>query len=89
MQKAYISHLEWREDPESHIVDYWFNSNANNAMHWETKEHAEADCEFHFNRGISISSALGGTYICQDFKAEERKPNEFVVFCEAPFIPQA
>jgi hypothetical protein len=88
MLKGYISRWERREAPESRIIDYWFTSNPDSAAHWETKEHAEADCQSFFNPGISIPSALGGTHTCRDFKAEERKPNEFVVFCEAPFIPQ-
>jgi len=33
-----------------------------------------------------IPSAQGGTHVCKGFKVEERAPNEFVVFCEAPFI---
>jgi hypothetical protein len=88
MLKGYISRWERREEPQSHILDYWFTSNPNSAAYWESKEYAEADCRAFFNDIISIPSSLGGTHVCRDFKIEERKPNEFIVFCEAPFIPQ-
>jgi hypothetical protein len=88
MFKGYISRWESRKAPETHILDYWFTSNPNSAWYWETKEEAESDCRVIFNRGIEIPSSLGGTYMCRDFKVDERKTNEFVVFCEAPFIPR-
>jgi len=88
MLKGYISRWETREDPKDPLIDYWFTSNPDSAAYWETKEEADADCRVIFNRGISIPSALGGTYVCRDFKAEERKSDEFIVFCEAPFIPR-
>jgi hypothetical protein len=36
---------------------------------------------------IQIASAGGGTYTC-GFRAEEWKPGEFAMFCEAPFVRQ-
>ncbi len=88
MLKGYISRWERCKEPQTHVMDYWFTSNPNSAAHWETKEHAEVDCKAFFNDIITIPSSLGGTHVCRDFTVEERKPDEFVVFCEAPFIPK-
>jgi len=88
MLKGYISRWESRKEPETRILDYWFTSNPNSAWYWETKEEAEADCKAFFNDRITIPSSFGGTHLCRDFRVEERKINEFLVFCEAPFIPR-
>jgi len=86
MLKAYISRWKARERPEEHILDYWFDSHPENAAFWKTKEEADSDCVIFDYHRIVIPSAEGGSHICSGFKAEQRAPNEFVVFCVAPFI---
>jgi hypothetical protein len=88
MLKGYISRIEGRTKPgQTPGTDYLFTSNPNSAMHWETKEAALWVCTDFNDGGISIPSALGGTYVCKNFEPEQRKPHEFVISCEAPFIP--
>ena len=88
MHKAYVTRWKRREKPEEHIVDYWFDSRSENAMYWETREQADIDCGLLNHLQIVIPSSEGGTHICKDFKVEQRVSGEFVVFCEAPFIPK-
>jgi hypothetical protein len=86
MLKGYIGRWRKREN-DQRIMDYCFTSRPENAASWDTRQEAENDCIL-FNRNrIVIPSSEGGTYVCHDFKAEERAPDEFVIFCIAPFIP--
>jgi hypothetical protein len=88
VHKGYISTEQQREKPEDRVVDYTFTSNPDSAMFWSTKEEADAACMIFDSRRIVIPSANGGKHCCSGFTTEERKPNEFVVFCHAPFIPR-
>ena len=89
MLKGYISRWKRKEKPEDNILDYWFCTRPGDAAYWGSREEAENDCVvFNRHQRIVIPSSQGGTYVCQDFKVEERKPGEFVVFCIAPFIPK-
>lgn len=85
MAKAYISRWKFREGPEDHITDYWFTSNPESAAFWGTKEGAENDCVIFNRQNISIDSAAGQTHV-GTFEVEQRAPNEYVVFCDAPFM---
>ena|SRR6266446_2425574 len=85
MLKGYVSRWKAREKPEEHITDYWFDSDPQKAICWDTREEAESDCVIFDNR-IVIPTAEAGIHICSGFKAEERAPNEFVVFLYGPFI---
>jgi hypothetical protein len=93
MSKGYIRRWEERKAPQivagelPVTTDYWFTPDPANAVHWPSKEDADFNCTL-FNRlKIEIPSSAGGTHICGDFKSEERAPGEFVIVCEAPFIP--
>jgi hypothetical protein len=86
LSKAYIYRWQQREKPEQHTTDFWFSSKPEKAACWQTKEEAEADCKLFNLYSIKIVSADGGTYTCKGFRAEERNPGEFVIFCEAPFV---
>jgi len=88
MLKGYVNRWKKRDKPEEHVMDYWFCSRAENAAVWDTREGAENDCVLFNHHRIVIPSSEGGTYICRDFKVEERAPGEFVVFCMAPFVPK-
>jgi len=86
--KGYVSRWKQREKPEDQIVDYWFTSEPNNAVQWETKEQADIECQILNYQRIEIPSSQGGTHVCGDFRSEKFRPGSFVAFCEAPFIPQ-
>ena len=88
MLKGYVSYEGPSKRPEQRGLDYSFDSDPAKAMFWETKEEADTACTIFNDRSIMIPSAEGGKYRCTHFKFEERKPNEFVVFCVAPFIPR-
>jgi hypothetical protein len=88
MPKAYITRHKRRERPEERIVDFGFDSHRDNAMYWQTQEQAALDCALFNHNGIEIPSSEGGTHICKNFKVEKRRSGEFVIFCEAPFIPK-
>lgn len=84
MQKGYIRGLKLSRDPKREDT-FFFTANPNSAFYWQSREQAESECRMFDGYRIKIPSALGGTYICNKFKVEERKPGEFVIFCEAPF----
>lgn len=88
MLKAYVSRAEHRKEPpeERNILDVWFSSNIESAAYYETRELAEMDCKMIFDRGhIQIDTPQGWKHTLKNFRVEERRPNEFVIFCEGPF----
>jgi len=89
MLKGYVSRWKPREKPEENVIDYWFDSRPEKGACWETRQDAENDCVIFNYHLIEIPSSKGGKHICKDFKVEQRAPNEFVVFCFAPFILEA
>ncbi len=86
IRKGYVQSWLQREKAEPNVIDCLFTSNPEKAARWTTKEEAEAECALLDRFSIEIPSAEGGKYVCKGFRAEEWKPNEFVIFCLAPFI---
>jgi hypothetical protein len=89
MLKAYVHRSEYRKEPpeERNTLDVWFCSKIENAAYYETRELAEFDCKLIFDRGnIQIDTPYGWKHTLKDFRVEERKPSEFVIFCEGPFV---
>lgn len=80
--------MEDQRCTRKHIMDYWFNSKIENAAHWLTEEQAEMDCDLFYKHGITIPSSQGGLHTIRDFKVEKRAAGEFVILCDAPFIPE-
>jgi len=88
--KGYVQRWEEKDGAQGRSLEYCFTSNPDSAATWPDREEADLDCRFVFDRqNIRIPSAWGGYHICSDFNSEERRPGEFVVFCEAPFIRQS
>jgi hypothetical protein len=85
MRKGYVRKWERREDPKDNRIDYWFCELAKDAAVWDTREKAQNDCAI-FNLGIEIIVPPASVYVCRDFKVEEFEPNQYVIFCEAPFV---
>jgi len=65
-------------------LDYRFSVLPANAAVWATRKEAEENCDV-FNRHRIVINTASGPHVCADFKVEERAPDEFVAFCEAPF----
>jgi hypothetical protein len=86
--KGYVSREAPRAEPEQRVMDYDFTSKPGNALFWDTKEEAEVVCKIFNDRAILIPSSGGGKHRCAGFQVEESEPGKFVVFCDAPFIPQ-
>ena len=87
MIKGYVIGYSSRKEPdESGIVDVGFDYRPEKGMVVKTRHAAEMECAFLDGLRIAIPSAHGGKHICQGFKLEEREPDEFVIFCEAPFV---
>jgi hypothetical protein len=86
MPKGYIQGS--KPQNKSLLIDYWFGSNPQKAAVWMTREEADIDCGIFDRHKIQIPTIWGGIHTCSGFKSEERKPGEFIVFCEAPFIPK-
>jgi hypothetical protein len=85
--KAYVQRWEERDSPSGRHLEYFFTSNPENAAIWPARDEADNDCRFFLDRqNIRILSAHGGYHTCTDFKSQERRAGEFVVYCEAPFI---
>lgn len=70
--------------PFGRRYDVWF-TDKEHAMHWETKEEAEAAAKLFDTRRIEIDVPGSGKHLCTCFRFEERALGEFVVFCDAPF----
>jgi hypothetical protein len=87
--KGYVHHWEIKESARDRGLEYSFDSDADCVAVWASKEEADIDCRLFNRQNICIPSALGGFHMCSDFRSEERRPGEFVVFCEAPFIRKA
>jgi hypothetical protein len=86
MLKGYIMRSKERAKPEQGEVDYWFCEESQDAANWATtREDAEIECRLLNQHRIKITSPTGEDYFCCDFKAEERAPGEFVIYCMAPF----
>ena len=66
--------------------DFYFTPDIEQAYSAATQKEADFDCDTYNSKGVEIDSADGGTYVCRNFRSEERRAHEFVVFCEAPFI---
>jgi hypothetical protein len=86
--RGYVSGQEFRQNDPKKTLEVWFTSNPEAAWNWETREEAQAACKYYEDHEIIICSALGGTHICSGFESEARRPGEFIVFCDAPFIPE-
>lgn len=87
--KAYVQRWEEQDSPYGRHLEYFFTASPENAATWPAKDEADIDCKWVFERSnIRILSARGGYHTCTNFKSEERRPGEFVVYCEAPFIRQ-
>ena len=86
--KAYIAKWNLRDAPENHITDFWFNSKIEGAAVCFSEEQAEIECALLNKQRITIPSSPGGLYTIRDFKVEKRADGEFVIFAEAPFIPE-
>lgn len=90
MLKGYIRGWKERERcEERHLVDYFFDSHAENAATWESEQEAQNDCVIFERHQIVIPSSQGGTHVLSGFKVEQRADGNFVVFCMGPFMPQA
>jgi hypothetical protein len=87
--KGYVHHWKVDDSPDKRGIDYSFDSDAESVAVWASKEEADIDCRLFDRQNIRIPSALGGYHVCSNFRSEERRPGEFVIFCEAPFIRKA
>jgi len=86
MTKLYFR-KEAKPEEWSTKVDVYFALLPEEGCWCNTREQAESDCKNLEHYGVRISSAEGQTHICKDFRVEERAAREFVIFCDAPFIP--
>jgi hypothetical protein len=88
MLKAYVRRSWYPKESEAlrHHLQVAFTSKPEGANWYDTRQEAESDCANIFNRGIVIDSSEGGKQTLRNFRVEERKPGEFVIFCEGPFI---
>ena len=82
--KAYVIGWKNGKRPEENqkYADMGFDHRVEKATYWETREEAQHAARVFEHWRIVMSSASGGTHVCQDFKVEERGTNEFVVHCE-------
>lgn len=72
--------------PLGRRTDFWFRDRES-AMFWETLEDAERARDLFERQGIKIDLPGGGKHVCVGFEIEQRKPGEYVIFCDAPFTP--
>jgi hypothetical protein len=87
--KGYVHHWIVNGTAVGSKIEYSFDSSAEKVATWTSKDEADIDCRLFNRQNIQIPSALGGYHVCSDFRSEERRSGEFVIFCEAPFIRKA
>jgi hypothetical protein len=86
MIKGYVRHYKAIDKPDRRDVEIELTSNPQLGAYWGTLEEADRDCRSYNSWRIRITSASGDEHTCTGFKSEQRRPGEFVVFCEVPFI---
>lgn len=69
-------------------TDVDFTRYKEKAGYWDTEQDAQSACTILDNTRITIMTAEGKPHVCQGFQFEERAPGEYVLFCEAPFVPK-
>jgi hypothetical protein len=87
LMRGYIRKEAYVDDekaPFGKRYDVWF-ADKEHAMHWDTIEEAKSAVKFFEGKRIEISLSDGGKRVCTGFEIEERKPGEFVIFCDTPF----
>jgi len=87
--KAYITKFKYTEDksaPSGKVLDVWFDSHQENAGHYSTQGQAETEMGLIRLHEVTIDSCEGGRHVLRKFGVEQRKPDEFVIFCEGPFV---
>ena len=60
-----------------------FNDGPQKAASWKTQKDAERFCR-NILEGTDVRIAALDDRICQNFRVEERAPNEFVILCDYP-----
>lgn len=89
-RKAYVNSAKFRTIPgKLHIRDVLFTSNIKDAAHYPSRDEAQIDVRLIFERLITIETVGGYKYRLENFKVEERAPNEFVISVEGPFAIRA
>jgi len=84
---GYVIGWRERETPEGRTkVDVWFDHRPEKAVCGKTRKQAEDDCALLDCYRVKIPLSEGSEHVCGSFKVEERSPEEFVVFCEVPFV---
>lgn len=85
MAKAYFYRDVWQDDPSgTPRLKRRFTANPKEACWYPTEPEAVSDCEMIFRKGIQVESLDGKTHLLANFQVEEVRPEEFVIFCEAP-----
>lgn len=84
VRKGYIRRV-WRERPEDNHHTIEFCEFAKDALYWSGRESAERDLS-DLERGVTIPSAWGGSYVCRELTLEQLPSGEYVISLEAPFI---
>jgi hypothetical protein len=80
----YISAIEYFR--ENGINKYNFHPALERGRYWRTAPLAMGICEQIIRSGgITVTSPLGKSSLCADFRAEPRPQGGFVVSCEDPF----
>ena len=86
MRKGYL--VDFEPDPQAQDFGkrYVFGSKPEDALAYESREEGESTCNVLRKLGVTIPK--GGTYVCRDFKVEQRSSGDFVIWCEGPFAWQ-
>jgi len=88
MLKRYVSKHQQRKEPGGKRlpIDMWFTSEIEEAESAESRPEAAANSWLFNKSDIEIDSSEGGKHTLKNFRFEERRPKEFVIFCEGPFV---
>lgn len=88
MSKAYLTYWEKRNRSYPK-TDFVFDHDPAKAILDDSKDQADIDCSLLTNFNIAVASPIGATHHCISFQTEKRSRDEFVIFCEFPWLPRA
>lgn len=86
--KAYVKTYKNVADEKAQHGFRWdilFAKEKENAMTWNKRATAEEARDWFERREINIDLPDGSRHLCTGFQIDEVGPQDFVIFCEAPF----
>jgi len=88
MARGYVGNISTEKDSQGFrtLIHVDFASKKESAGFWTTRQAAKDDAAVLEHHDIAITTAVGERHVCKGYHVEQRAPEEFVIWCEAPFV---